>query len=79
MKLDPYAKGVELSEVLYTFSQNSDSNESGDLGQDLKVSVESAGAGYFLTLESKRWAIDFDDLDRFVKMLKGMDLGKGKS
>ena len=78
MKIEPYDKGVDLFETSFTFSQDSDSNELGDPGQDLKVSVESAGGGYFLVLESKRWAIDFKDLDRFVKMLKGLNLERGK-
>lgn len=41
-----------------SFTQESDSCASDDLGQTLEVGVDDAGAGPFLWIKTDRWAVD---------------------
>lgn len=63
-------KGVQLNSVHYEFSQDSDTNQIGDDGQCLKAYTEDSGAGSYLVIETERWAIDSDDIDKFCATLK---------
>ena len=63
-------KGVQLTGVAYEFSQDSDSGQTGDDGQSLKVWTEDAGGGAYVLLETTRWAMDNDDIDKFTACLK---------
>ena len=63
-------KGVQLSDVSYFFFQDSDTNQAADEGQTLKVFTEDSGAGAYLVIETPRWAMDADDIDKFCDALK---------
>lgn len=63
-------KGVRLSEASFFFFQDSDTNQDGDDGQTLRVFTEDGGAGSYLVIETERWAIDLDDIDKFCDALK---------
>jgi hypothetical protein len=63
-------KGVELYGVVYEFSQNSDSCQSPDDGQSIKVFTEDAGGGSYIVFSTERWAIDAEDIDKFAETLK---------
>lgn len=39
-------------------------------GQTITLKVDDAGGGKFIVLETKRWAIDVDNIDAFAKLLK---------
>ena len=54
----------------YVFCQDSDSNETGDLGQDLTVEVTDAGGGRYLVLETRRWALDPGGIDQLAETLR---------
>jgi hypothetical protein len=60
-----------LDSVTHRYVQDEDS--SGRVGheiQDLTVSTQDAGGGHYLIIKTERWAVDFDDIDTFVAMLR---------
>ena len=64
-------KGVQLSEVQFTFTQEVDTNQSSDdVCQVLTASTEDGGGGAYLILKTERWAIDSDDIDKFAAAMK---------
>ncbi len=63
-------EGVELSESAYSFYQDSDSNQIEDEGQSIKIFTRSSGAGSYIVIKTKRWAMDADDIDKFAACLK---------
>lgn len=63
-------KGVHLHGVTYDFGQDSDSCQEDDLGQSLKVFTEDGGGGSYICIETERWAIDHDEIDKFADCLK---------
>lgn len=66
-----YTKGVEIGEVSFEFSQDVDScQDSNDICQVIKVFTQDAGGGSYICLETTRWAIDAEDIDKFAEMLK---------
>jgi hypothetical protein len=65
--LDINAKLIQWSE---TYSQNSDSCQDIDTGQELTLSSADAGGGHYIILETTRWAIDAENIDAFAQMLK---------
>lgn len=65
-------KGVELAESAFTLYQESDTNDNTDTGQYLKVYTMSNGFDYYICIESERWAIDYNDIDKFAEMLKNI-------
>jgi hypothetical protein len=64
-------KGVRLGEVTFEFVQDVDSCQgSEDICQCLKVSTPDGGGGCYIVIETTRWAIDSDDIDKFAAALK---------
>jgi hypothetical protein len=64
-------KGAMLNEVTFEFSQDVDSCQSAeDICQSLKVQTPDAGGGAYIVIETTRWAIDGDDIDKFAATLK---------
>lgn len=63
-------KGVRLTEVIYEFNQDSDTNQAGDCGQSLKAYTQDSGGGCYIVIETERWAVDPDDIDKFRDALK---------
>jgi len=76
-KVSKLPKGVQLSSLSATFYQDTDPCQENDIGQELVVSTADAGGGNFLVIETKRWAINADEVDEFCQMLK--DVLKGAS
>lgn len=55
----------------FDFTQEDDSNTSSADGfQSLKVTVEDAGGGRYVTFSTERWALDADEIDKFAAKLK---------
>ena len=63
-------KGVQLEEVEYVFSQDSDTNQKADEGQTIKIFTRRSGVGSYIVIKTKRWAMDADDIDKFADCLK---------
>lgn len=63
-------KEATLSEVEYTFSQDTDSCQSEDIGQTIKIFTADGGGGAYIVFSTPRWAIDADDIDQFAACLK---------
>lgn len=63
-------KGVELFDAKFTFTQESDTCDSGDFGQSLTVFTEDGGGGSYIVISTERWAIDYDEIDNFCDCLK---------
>lgn len=63
-------KGVSLERVIYEFSQDSDSCQDNDNGQSLTVSTDDGGGGSYIVISTERWAVDYDDIDKFTDTLK---------
>jgi len=63
-------EGVELTEVGNSFYQDSDTNQKVDEGQSIKIFTRSSGAGSYIVIKTKRWAMDADDIDKFAACLK---------
>ena len=58
-----------------TLSQENDSDDDGDLGQTIKISIIDVGGGAYAVLSTERWAIDGDDIDKLARQLKDL-IGK---
>lgn len=63
-------KGVKLYAVTYEFTQDTDCCQEEDDGQHLKVSTPDGGGGCYVVIETNRWAVDHDDVDKFAAALK---------
>jgi len=61
-----------LVDIRYRYEQDNDSCDSNTDGQCLTVQSHNAGGGWYLTLKTKRWALNADELDEFVAMLRGV-------
>lgn len=68
--------GVKPEKQLYTvrptgglFEQDGDC-VGGDVYQSLEVEVSDGGGGCFLVLKTDRWALDPEDLDKFIADLR---------
>lgn len=54
-------------ELLYT--QEPDTWDSGQDDQELRIKSQDSGSGNYITIETKRWALDREDLPAFCDML----------
>lgn len=63
-------ENVQLEDSTLNFYQESDSCQSEDIGQELKVDIIDGGAGKYLVIETKRWALNSDEIDQFANILK---------
>lgn len=59
-----------------SFAYMQDADSCDDQPQTLTVEVDDAGGGPYLVLKTQRWAIDPDDIPRFVRMLRRALAGK---
>lgn len=64
--------GTDLSGAEFLYYQDSDSCQSEDIGQELVIKTDDAGGGPFVIIETKRWSIDKEDIDRFCSVLKNI-------
>ncbi len=62
--------GVRLSEVSFSFNQDSDTNQSDDIGQEIEITTHDSGGGVYIVIKTDRWAMDVDDIDKFCETLK---------
>jgi hypothetical protein len=62
--------GVRLSEVSFSFNQDSDTNQSDDIGQEIEITTQDSGGGAYIVIKTDRWAMDVDDIDKFCETLK---------
>ncbi len=53
--------------AVFTFQQNSDCEQGGDMEQELEVNVTASG---FVWIQTQRWAMDLDELGQFCEMIK---------
>lgn len=56
---------LETGQVSY--SQESDSCDESDMGQEIEIKTSDSGGGKYLVISTNRWAID--SVDEFVAML----------
>jgi len=64
-------KGVQLTEVTFDFTQDVDTDQStDDICQSLMVKTPNCGEGAYLVIETQRWAIDPEDIDKFADAMK---------
>jgi hypothetical protein len=57
--------------VTIVYEQVNDACDRSDLGQDLTVSVNDAGGGPYIVIQTDRWAIgESSDIDAFADELK---------
>lgn len=63
-------KGVHLYDAAYTFSQDSDTCQEGEDGQEIKIFTADSGGGSYIVFSTERWAMDGDDIDKFCDALK---------
>lgn len=52
------------------YSQESDSCQREQIGQEIEISTDNAGGGSFVIIKTDRWAIDADGIDEFAEMLR---------
>jgi hypothetical protein len=63
---------AEIEEVRITYTQESDSCQEEDLGQQLEVFTEDAGSGKYIVFKTERWAID--SIDELIEILNDFKL-----
>jgi hypothetical protein len=63
-------KDVTLSSVCCEFYQSADSCQDKDVGQVIKIFTENAGGGTFAVIETERWSVDADDIDKLIDCIK---------
>jgi len=63
-------QSAQLNRVSYEFSRDSDSCQDDDSCQSIKIFTEDGGGGSYIIIETKRWAIDPNDIDKFCDALK---------
>lgn len=61
---------MELFSKKLVFSQDGDTMQEGHDFQELEVEIVDSGGGSYAIISTKRWALDTNDLDGFVAMLK---------
>ncbi len=67
----PDENETTLAHMTCTYTQNADScDDKGGL-QQLKVSTEDAGGGFYFVIETERWAID--SLEQLTEILTDFD------
>ncbi len=57
----PEPKRYRPFAATFHFSQDSDSCDKNDDGQELTIELENAGGGNFAVLKTDRWALDGDE------------------
>jgi hypothetical protein len=67
-KLGQETKPPELAEASLLFSQENDSCDDGDMGQELRVEMIDAGGGKYFIIKTERWA--FDSVEELVALLR---------
>ena len=62
---------MRISGMTISYEQENDACDRSDLGQDLTVSVNDAGGGPYIVIQTDRWAIGGpSDIDAFADELK---------
>ena len=59
----------ELSEATAIYTQEADTWDRGEI-QELKLTSIDSGAGKYLVLETQRWAMDADEIQKFADFLQ---------
>jgi hypothetical protein len=61
---------MKLSSISVTYTQEADSCAPDDLDQQITISTQDSGAGPFLVISTKRWALDENEIAGFVNLLR---------
>jgi len=64
--------GVEMEGVSITFSQENDSCDTNDAGQEIVVRSVDAGAGLYAVIETNRWSLDPEDTVWLAAVVKAV-------
>lgn len=62
--------GVKLYSRELVYVQEPDTWDDTGMDQELRVTTLDGGGGSYITIETKRWAIDRTDIDGFCKLLR---------
>ena len=62
-----YDKIVELK---ITYMQDNDCEDENKDGQYLTVQTQNNGVANFIIIETERWSLDLDEIDKFADTLK---------
>lgn len=54
-------------ELVYT--QDPDTWDGSGVDQELRITTHDSGAGNYVTIETKRWGIDRDEIQQFCDMI----------
>ena len=72
-------EGLEVDYTLSaTFSQPKDGNDGGDDYQYMEVRTADCGGGPYLIINTERWAIDMDNIEDTMNMLKEFKKNYGR-
>ena len=61
--------GVKLYSRELVYTQERDTWDAGQDDQELRITSQDSGSGNYLTIETKRWALDREDLPAFCDLL----------
>jgi uncharacterized GH25 family protein len=66
-------QGVNVSAVGYVFMQEGDQSQTDtEEPQALEIFTEDNGGGPYIVIKTDRWAIDYEDIDKFAACLKNI-------
>lgn len=75
--MKPSEPRVKLYSREVVYIQERDTWDSGQDDQELRITTQDSGAGNYITIETKRWALDREDLpafcDMILKALEGLE------
>jgi len=60
---------VQIASAKVTLYQKNDSCDIGKDGQHLNIEIIDGGGGPYLVLETKRWAVDMDEIQALINKL----------
>ena len=63
-------KGASVVQASITLEQESDCCSDDDGGSEITIQTHDGGGGVYLTIETKRWALDPDDFEPFVESMR---------
>ena len=62
---------MTLSQVEHLYTQNGDCCNQ-DEWQTLKATTQDSGSGFYIVIETQRWALDVEEIDAFAEKLKSL-------
>lgn len=67
--LNPTDPPFKLYSKELTYTQERDTWDSGQDDQEFRITTHDGGGGSYLTIETKRWGLDREDIPAFCKLL----------